>query len=77
MFWVNTSIPVHIIRYEDLLTDPEPVLKSLLEFILNQKDITGTKVYYLLKQAVKEKSPKVYPPRMGKINANLSKFNPE
>ena len=75
MFWAHTTIPVHIVRFEDLVTDPERVLKPLLEFILDEKDITGTKVYYLMKKAVGEQSPKLYPPRQGKINANLSKFN--
>jgi hypothetical protein len=42
---MNAKIPVHIIRYEDIVINPEPALKSLLEFILNIDDITGTKVY--------------------------------
>ena len=44
-FWMNAKIPVHIIRYEDILNNPEPTLKSLLEFILNTPDISGTKVH--------------------------------
>lgn len=51
-FWLNAKIPVHIIRYEDIVENPEPTLKSLLEFILNIKDITGTKVEQFLKIAV-------------------------
>ena len=51
-YWVNQDIPVHIIRYEDILTDPEPVLKACLEFVLNVDDITGTKVHEYLKVAV-------------------------
>jgi len=43
-FWLNAKIPVHIIRYEDIVGNPAPCLKSLLEFILNVKDIKGTKV---------------------------------
>jgi hypothetical protein len=37
-----------------LLSNPEPTLKSLLEFILNTPDISGTKVHQYLKMAVKE-----------------------
>ena len=48
-FWVNSKIPVHIIKYEDIVQSPEPTLKSLLEFILNVKDISGTKVDNYLK----------------------------
>lgn len=62
-FWVNAKIPVHIIRYEDIVSSPEPTLKSLLEFILNTKDISGTKVHHYLKLAVSEQSPQIYKPR--------------
>lgn len=43
-FWVKAKIPVHIVRYEDILENPEPTLKSLLEYILNINDISGTVV---------------------------------
>ena len=48
-FWINAKIPVHIVKYEDIVSNPEPALKSLLEFILNVKDISGTKVHAYLK----------------------------
>ena len=53
-FWMNAKIPVHIVRYEDVVTKPEPTLKSLLEFIMNVEDISGTKVHQYLKIAVSE-----------------------
>jgi hypothetical protein len=56
-FWLNAKIPVHIIRYEDIVQSPEPTLKSLLEFILNVDTISGTKVEHFLKIAVQEASP--------------------
>ena len=56
-FWINAKIPVHIIRYEDIVAKPEPTLKSLLEYILNIQDISGTKLEHYLKIAVKEASP--------------------
>ena len=56
-FWINAKIPVHIIRYEDVVSKPEPTLKSLLEYILNVQDIGGTKLEHYLKIAVKEASP--------------------
>ena len=56
-FWVNAKIPVHIIRYEDIVANPEPTLKGLLEFILNVPSIAGTKVEHYLKLAVSETSP--------------------
>ena len=74
-FWMNAKIPVHIVRYEDVVTKPEPTLKSLLEFIMNVEDISGTKVHQYLKIAVSEQSPQIYKPREGKVNYNFDKFN--
>ena len=74
-FWLNAKIPVHIIRYEDIVQSPEPTLKSLLEFILNVDTIQGTKVEHFLKIAVQEASPQIYKPREGKVLANLEKFD--
>ena len=56
-FWLNAKIPVYIIRYEDIVANPEPTLKGLLEFILNVEDISGTNVEQYLKLAVSEASP--------------------
>lgn len=74
MYWLNTGIPVFLVSYEELSSNPEPILKKLLEFVLNVDDITGTTVHQYLKQAVKEEPPKVYTPREGKINSNRSRF---
>jgi hypothetical protein len=56
-FWLNAKIPVHIIRYEDIVQNPEPTLKSLLEYVLNVEDIANTKLHHYLKIAVNEQSP--------------------
>ena len=74
-FWTNAKIPVHIIRYEDIVNNPHPVLKSLLEFILNIDDIKGTVIDKYLNLAISETSPQIYKPRLGKANANWDKFN--
>ena len=72
---MNAKIPVHIIRYEDIVESPYPALKSLLEFILNVETISGTKVEHFLKIAVTEASPQIYKPRVGKVLDNLEKFD--
>ena len=73
-FWTNAKIPVHIIRYEDIVQDPKPTLKSLLEFILNVDDLKGTAVEHYLNLAISETSPQIYKPRLGKAHANFDKF---
>ena len=74
---MNANQPVHIIRYEDIINDPEPVLKKLLEFTLKVDDISGTKVHAYLRKAVREAAPQIYKPRSGKINQNTDKFDAE
>jgi hypothetical protein len=54
---LNAKIPVHVIRYEDIVATPYPTLKKLLEYILNIPDIAGTKVEHYLNIAVNEASP--------------------
>ena len=56
-FWTNAKIPVHIIRYEDIVNDPKPTLKSLLEFIMNVDDLKGTVIEQHLEMAISETSP--------------------
>ena len=58
------------------MQDPEPVLRNLIEFVLNRGDITGTKIEQYLKIAVSEARPQNYKPRVGKINSNIDKFSP-
>lgn len=74
-FWINAKIPVHVIRYEDIVANPKPTLKSLLEYVLNVNDINGTKLEHYLNLAVGEASPQIYKPREGRINGNINKFN--
>lgn len=75
-FWaLKDEIPTHIIRYEDIMEDPEPVLKKLIEFVLNVKDITGTKAGRYVELAVREKRPQNYKPREGKVNANSERYS--
>jgi hypothetical protein len=69
-YWLSAEIPVHIVRYEDLRLDPEPVLKKLLEFILEVDDISGTVVHANLKKTVSEAPPQKYKPRKAQINKN-------
>jgi hypothetical protein len=74
-FWLNSKIPVHIIRYEDILRDPKPTMTKLFKFILNISHIEGTLIEHYIDLAVKEKAPEIYKPREGKVNSNIEKFN--
>lgn len=45
-FWIRVAeekkIPVHFMRFEDLTTDPIPVLKGLAEFMMDVDSVEGT-----------------------------------
>lgn len=44
-YWLTKKdIPVHLVRYEDILEEPYKYLKQVLEFMLEVDDITGSKV---------------------------------
>ncbi|CBN74858.1 hypothetical protein Esi_0056_0017 [Ectocarpus siliculosus] len=38
-YWLSRRVPVHVVRYEDLLSDPEATLLGLVSFI---HDVSGT-----------------------------------
>lgn len=33
VFWLSTAVPVHVVRYEDLLSKPEEVLAKIVAFM--------------------------------------------
>lgn len=51
-YWINSPIPVHIIRYEDLTHQTEEILKQLCKFLLGLKSIENTKLEYIIKIAL-------------------------
>lgn len=76
-FWLNAKVPVHLIRFEDILNNPKPTMLSLFQFILNTTDLSNTRIAHYIDLAVQEKAPEVYKPRQGKVNSNLDKYNAE
>jgi len=52
LWWMNAKVPVHIVRYEDLKSEPKDVLKGVLEFVLDTDDISGTRIEGYLNQAL-------------------------
>jgi hypothetical protein len=62
-FWLKSKIPVHLIRFEDIITNPKPTMMKLMRFILNEPNIEGTVIEKYIDLTVKEKAPEVYKPR--------------
>jgi len=76
-FWLKAKIPVHVIRYEDVVLAPRPTLCELFKFILNVNTLEGTRIEKYVELACKEKAPEVYKPRKGRVNNNVAKFKSE
>jgi hypothetical protein len=73
-FWLNSKIPVHLIRFEDIITNPKPTMMKLMRFILNEPNIEGTVIEKYIDLTVQEKAPEVYKPRQGQVNSNIDKY---
>ncbi len=75
-FWIDSGIPTHIIRYEDILTRPSQTLHNLMQFVFNQTDIDQTVLSHFIQIIVaQQKVPEVYKPRKGKIDDNRAKYS--
>lgn len=51
-WWLSQNIPTHIIRYEDILLDPLPTLRSLCEFLLDEADLHGSIIEQRIKDVI-------------------------
>lgn len=57
-YWMKAEkIPIHIVRYEDIVKYPKQTLLDLISFILNQKEIKQSKIEHYIDIAVNEASP--------------------
>jgi hypothetical protein len=54
-FWLHSPVPVHIIRYEDLIHQTDEILKQICKFLLGIKSIDNTKLEYYLKLCLADK----------------------
>ena len=52
-YWINAPIPCYIVKYEELIDDPENILKDLSRFMLGIKTIEETKLDYSIKRVIK------------------------
>lgn len=49
---VMEHVPVHFIRYEDLLTKPQETLEGMFAFIMNQKSVEGLNIQKRIKAVI-------------------------
>ena len=75
------QVPTYILRYEDLVSDPEPVLFDLFKFLLDVESIEGTVIENRIKQVSMQgfQSKAVYTLKeAGKmVDKNIDMFPPD
>jgi len=83
-FWLQKvkeqSIPIFFFRFEDLLVQPEPVLKDMFQFILGQeKGIGGTIIEQRIQDVIKTGKNFLYRPRSagGGFHKHVNKLSKE
>ena len=59
-FWIELPIPLHIVRYEDLVYEPAEILTELCKFLLGIKSLSNTKLDYSIKNVCEMKIENIY-----------------
>jgi hypothetical protein len=54
---MDSKIPYHIIRYEDILGKPKDTMMGLFQFVLHQNNIKDTNIEKLIDLTVAEEAP--------------------
>mmetsp|Transcript_17543 Transcript_17543/g.16766 ORF Transcript_17543/g.16766 Transcript_17543/m.16766 type:complete len:174 (-) Transcript_17543:172-693(-) len=69
-FWLNSSIPVHLVRYEDIISRPKETFTELLQFILETENLDNTNIVKYIEMKIEEGIKKIYKPRI-KLTENV------
>ena len=72
MLDIASQIPTYFIRFEDLITDPLPVLLETMRFMLDVGSIEGTVVE---QRVIQKTEGKVQPEPAYKLKTSTSKLN--
>lgn len=59
----TSSVPIFFFRFEDLLQQPEIVLKDIFKFVLKKSDIDGTVIEKRIKDTISAGKNYLYKPR--------------
>eukprot|EP00357_Protocruzia_adherens_P022473 CAMPEP_0114988382 /NCGR_PEP_ID=MMETSP0216-20121206/9564_1 /TAXON_ID=223996 /ORGANISM="Protocruzia adherens, Strain Boccale" /LENGTH=383 /DNA_ID=CAMNT_0002351149 /DNA_START=111 /DNA_END=1262 /DNA_ORIENTATION=- len=73
--WATAKIPVFVIRYEDLKTNPAEVLPEILKFLFHHEDLPE-EITQRIQKTLDSGSKAIYPPRKGAL-FDLTPFSSE
>jgi len=74
-YWIESPIPVHIVRYEDLLYEPSEILTEICKFLLGIKSLVNTKLDYSIKNVCEMKVENIYFAYDVEIGKNIGDSN--
>jgi len=73
-YYLNCPVPLHVVRYEDIIGRQEETLVELFQFMMRTDHLEGTRIRKYIELACSENMPQRYKPRKGKVNANLDYY---
>jgi hypothetical protein len=69
-------VPVHVIRFEDLLHDQQNQINGVFEFVLGIESVNGLYIGKRIDDVLKKGQAGVlYKPRAGQMNSNMKYYN--
>lgn len=74
-YWIESPIPVHIVRYEDLLYEPAEILTEICKFLLGVKNLVNTKLDYAIRNVCEMKVENIYFAYDVEIGNNIANNN--
>ena len=79
-FWINQDVPLLLIRYEDLIRQPDKVMARVIQFVLEIQRM-GSFFTERIDRCIREQAEiermGSYKPRSGGIGKSMSKYSPE
>lgn len=76
-YWLAQDIPLFILRFEDLLTQPEETMTDLFKFLLKTDDLEGTQILKSIQDItqVGGRRREIYKPRRVAFNQCMDKYS--
>lgn len=76
-FWLQCDLPIHIVRYEDMLWDPKSTLLELFRFLVEEDGLSREielKIQDLVHKIESNTFQQVYTPRSGQILNSIAHY---
>jgi len=76
-FWLKQKIPVHLMRFEDILLNPMYAYTEAMKFIFGVTSIEGTVLEKHINMVCGGQAPKIYEPKGARTMKNYDRYSKE